>query len=183
MKKLLITYVVTPGIMFAAFLFFYFAAVKDMEAKEKQQIAAKAAKDKAEADRKADIEQKAVKDAQRRQEEREVAEAAKEKKKEDDYKAVMTQLTTEANDYNAQADKLAKEAADLEISITQTRTNKEKLNRETFDLSKEVELAKINRRNAEIEIQRMVEMTGKKVATTSIAIAPPPPINPTPASK
>ena len=40
---------------------------------------------------------------------------------------------------------------------------------------KEVELAKINRRNAEIEIQRLVEMAGRKMADTTVAIAPPPP--------
>jgi multidrug resistance efflux pump len=62
----------------------------------------------------------------------------------------------------------------LDIAISQARSNKEKLNRETFDLSKEVELAKINRRNAEIEIQRMVEIAGKKMSDSSVAIPPPP---------
>jgi hypothetical protein len=88
----------------------------------------------------------------------------------------MTQLASDTTDENAQADKLAKEVADLDISISQARTNKEKLNRETFDLAKEVELAKISRRNAELELQRMVEMAGKKIADSSVAIAPPPPM-------
>jgi len=178
MKKLLLTYVVTPGIMLGIFLFFYNGAVKDMHAKEERQRIEKVAKDKAEADRKAVIEQKALADAERRQKEREAEDAKKAAEKEAAYAKVMAQLASEANEENAQADKLAKEVADLEISISTARTNKEKLNRETFDLAKEVELAKISRRNAEIELQRMVEMAGKKIADSSVAIAPPPPMQP-----
>ena len=179
MKKLLLTYVVTPGIMFGIFLFFYNGAVKEMHAKEVAQLAEKAAKDKAEADRKAVIEQKALADAEKRQKEREAEDAAKAAKKEADYAKVMTQLAADTADENNQADKLAKEVGGLEISISQARSNKEKLNRETFDLAKEVELAKVNRRNAEIEIQRMVEVAGKKVADSSVAIVPPPSMQPT----
>ena len=36
------------------------------------------------------------------------------------------------------------------------------------------DLAEITRRNAEIEIQRMVEMAAKKMADSSVAIPPPP---------
>ena len=176
MKKILITYLVIPGIMFAVFIFFYLGAVKEMDIRAKQKAEAKAKVDAEEAARKADIEKKAVADAEERTRKRDAEDAAKAAKKEADYQAVMTQLRNETNDYNAQADKLAKEVADLEINISQTRSNKEKLNRETFDLAKEVELTKISRRNAEIEIQRMVEIAGKKMADTSVAIAPPPPL-------
>lgn len=172
MKKNLITYLVIPGIMLAVFVFFYSGAVKEMTAKAEAQAAAKAAADAAEAARKKEIEEKATADAARRQKEREDEEAAKEAKKEADYQAVMTQLRTETADYKAQGDKLHKEVQDLELAISQARSAKERLNRETFDLAKEVELAKISRRNAEIEIQRMIEITGKKVADTSIAKPP-----------
>lgn len=178
MKKTFLTYLVIPGALLAVFIFFYSGAVKEMDAKAKAKAEAKLLADKEEADRKAVIERKATEDAERRQKEREAADAAKEAKKEADYQAVMKQLRDEAADYNVQADKLAKEVADLENAISQSRANKEKLNRETFDLAKQVELAKIARRNAEMEIQRMVEMTGKKVATSSIALPPPPPALP-----
>ena len=179
MKKLLLTYVVTPGIMFGIFLFFYNGAVKEMHAKEERQHIEKVAKDKAEAERKAVIEQKALADAERRQKEREAEDAKKAAEKEAAYTKVMSQLAADTADENAQADKLAKEVGSLEISISTARSNKEKLARETFDLAKEVELTKINRRNAEIEIQRMVEIAGKKVADSSVAIAPPPSMQPT----
>jgi len=179
MKKLLLTYVVTPGIMFGIFLFFYNGAVKEMHAKEARQAAEKAAKDKVEADRKAEIEKKALADAEKRQREREAEEAKKASEKEAAYNNVMKQLATDTADENAQADKIAKDVGNLEISITQARSDKEKLNRETFDLAKEVELAKVNRRNAEIELQRMVEIAGKKVADSSVAVLPPPSMQPT----
>jgi hypothetical protein len=179
MKKLLLTYVVTPGIMFGIFLFFYNGAVKEMHAKEERQRIEKAEKDKVEADRKAVIEQKALADAEKRQKDREAEDAKKAAEKEAAYAKVMTQLASDTTDENAQADKLAKEVGGLEISISQARSNKEKLNRETFDLAKEVELAKVNRRNAEIEIQRMVEIAGKKVADSSVAVLPPPNMQPT----
>jgi hypothetical protein len=175
MKKTLITYLLIPSLLLGVFLFFYLGAVKEMKAKEERQLIEKNERAKADALRKAEIEKKANEDAAKRQKQREIDEAAKLAKKEKEYQDVMTQLATEAADLNAQSDKLAKEVGALEISISQARTNKEKLNRETFDLAKDVELAKINRRNAEIEIQRMVEMAGRKMADTTVAIAPPPP--------
>jgi len=175
MKKTLITYLLIPGILLAVFMFFYIGAVRDMENKAAQQKIEKTEKDRVEKIRKAEIEQKANADAEKRQKQRDADEAAKLAKKEADYQVVMTQLATETVDLNAQTEKLAKEVGALEIAISQARSNKEKLNRDTFDLAKAVELAKINRRNAEIEIQRMVEIAGKKMADTSVAIAPPPP--------
>lgn len=179
MKKTFFTYLVIPGIMLGIFIFFYLAAVKEMDARELTRAEAKAKADKEEADRKALIEKKAVEDAEKRTREREAADAAKAAEKEAAYQKVMTQLRTEANDYNTQADKLNKEIQDLDLAISQSRANKEKLNRETFDLAKQVELDKIARRNSEIEIQRMVEIAGKKMATTSISMPPPPPALPT----
>jgi len=91
----------------------------------------------------------------------------------------MKKLKDEADDYANQAAKLSKEAADLETQISQSRNDKERLARETLELNKQVELAKISRRNAELEIQRMVDMLGRKLNDSSIASMPPPPPLPT----
>lgn len=91
----------------------------------------------------------------------------------------MKTLQDEAANYAAEADKLAKEAADLENEISQTRADREKLNREALEIAKQVELAKINRRNAELEIQRMVDMVAKKVGASSVANPPALPAQPT----
>jgi chromosome segregation ATPase len=133
-----------------------------------------------EAERKRIVDEKASIDAKKRQDERDAAELAKERKKQTDYDDAMKKLKDEADDYAAQAAKLSKEAADLETQISQTRSDKERLARETLELNKQLELAKINRRNAELEIQRMVDMVGRKLNDSSIAAMPPPPPLPTP---
>lgn len=175
MKKTLITYLLIPGIMLGIFVFFYVGAVKEMEDKHQRQQLEKKAKEEQEKVRKTEIEKRAIEDADKRQKQRDADEAAKIAKKEADYQGVMTTLRNDTADLTAQSDKLAKEVGALDINISQSRSTKEKLSRETFELAKEVELAKIQRRIAEIEIQRMVEMAGRKMADTSVAIPPPPP--------
>ena len=87
----------------------------------------------------------------------------------------MKSLRDQTADYTTQAAKLTKEITDLEAQIAQNRNAKENLIRENLELSKTVELTKINRRNAELEIQRTIEMVAKKLNDSSIAVPPPPP--------
>jgi hypothetical protein len=49
------------------------------------------------------------------------------------------------------------------------------MNREVLEMAKRVELTKIDRRNAELEIQRMYDIVAQKVAASSLTQAPPPP--------
>lgn len=168
-------YLIVPAILLGAFLFFYNGALHEMEAKEAAKMAEKAAIKAADDKRKAEIEAKAAADAKRRQEERDAEELARLEKKEKDYQDAMKKLKDESDNYSAEADRLAKEGADLEIQLSALRTQKDKSSRETFELAKQVELAKIGRRNAEIEIQRMVEILGTKAGASSLATLPPPP--------
>ncbi|MBI2517394.1 MAG: hypothetical protein HYV95_10835 [Opitutae bacterium] len=168
-------YLIVPAVLLGTFLFFYNGALKEMAAKEATKTAEKAAIKAAEDKRKAEIEAKASADAKRRQEERDAEERARAEKKEKDYLDAMKKLKDEADNYSAESDKLAKEAADLDIQLGSLRTQKEKSTREVFELAKQVELAKVSRRNAEIEIQRMVEMLGTKAGASTLATIPPPP--------
>ena len=172
------SYVIVPVVLLAVFAFFYNGALKEMKAKEEARIAKieKEAKEK-EAAKKL-IEEKAQAEAIARQEKRAAEEKAKEEKKEKDYQDAMNALKREADDYAAQTAKLNKDAADLEATLQQTRTDKERLTRDTLELAKQVELAKINRRTAEMEIQRMFDMVARKLNESSIATAPPPPLTP-----
>lgn len=172
------SYLIVPIVLLAVFGFLYNGAVKDMQAKADKQKAALEARQAEEKKRKDEIEVRATADAKKRQDEREAADSAKEAKKVKDYEDGLKALRDEAGKYSGEADKLSKEAADLEIQISQTRTDKEKLNRETFDLAKAVEQTKINRRNAELEIQRMIDMVAKKLTENSVVV-PPPPVLPT----
>lgn len=170
------SYIIVPAILLALFGFYYNGALKEMKAKEAAQQAQIAA-DKAAADaRKKEIEDKATAEAVKRQQEREAQDAAKEAKKEKDYQDALTALRDETHKYSTEADKLAKEVADLELQISQSRTERENLNRDALDIAKAVELDKIKRRTAELEIQRMIEMVAKKLNDSSITAPPPPPI-------
>ncbi len=169
------SYIIVPVVLLAVFGFFYNGALKEMSEKEAARIAKIEATAKADAERKAELDRKAQEDAVKRQEERAIADKAKEDKKEKDYQDAMNALKKEADDYTAQIAKLTKEAADLEAEILKTRNDKERLTREALELSKQVELAKINRRTSELEIQRMIEMVSKKLSESSITALPPPP--------
>lgn len=168
-------YIIVPVVLLGVFLFFYNGALKEMAAKEatkKEEVAkVKAAEDA----RRAEIEKKAAEDAKRRQAEREAEDRAKEQKKIKEYEDAMRQLKDEADKYLAEADKNQKDANALELQLNDLRSVKEKTNRETFELAKQVELAKIARRNAELEIQRMVDVVAQKVGASSFAAMPPPP--------
>ncbi len=178
-------YLIAPVALLLAFLFTpsvgYFSAQKEINAKLDAEAKRKAEAKIADDSRKAEIERKATEDARKRQAEREAEEQAKLQKKEKDYADAMTKLKDETNGYIADTDKLVKENAELEIQLGNLRNQKERTNRETFELAKQVELEKINRRNAELEIQRMVEMVGTKVGSSTIATIPVPP--PTPPAK
>ena len=172
------SYLIVPAVLLAVFAFFYNGALNEMKMKEEARIAAIAKIAAADAARKAEVEQKATAEAVKRQEERAATDKAREDKKERDYQDAMNALKKEADDYSTQTAKLNKEAADLEASLLQTRTDKERLTRESLELAKQVELAKINRRTAELEIQRMFDMVAKRLNDSSIATSPPPPLTP-----
>jgi len=170
------SYVIVPFLLLAVFGFLYKGAVKDMEAKAASQQAARDQRAAEEKKHKDEVEAKATADAKKRQDEREAADRAKEEKKIREYEDGLKALRDETAKYSTEADKLSKEAADLELQISQARTDKEKLNRETFDLAKDLEQTKINRRNAELEIQRMIDIVGKKLNDSSVIIPPAPPL-------
>jgi septal ring factor EnvC (AmiA/AmiB activator) len=79
----------------------------------------------------------------------------------------------ETTKYENEAEKLSKEIAGLELAIANLRTQREDMNREVLESSKKVELAKIDRRNAELEIQRMYDIVAQKVAASFLTQAPP----------
>jgi chromosome segregation ATPase len=173
-------YIIVPLVLLGVFIFFYRGALDDMARRDAEKARlAQIEKEKDDARRK-EIEERAAADARKRQEEREAVERAKEEKKQREYNEGMRALTEEAERYIAEADRNAKEAADLEIQLGELRNQRDRVNREVFELAKQVELAKIDRRNAELEIQRMVDMVAQRVGASSLAAAQPPaPAQPT----
>jgi chromosome segregation ATPase len=70
---------------------------------------------------------------------------------------------------------LTKQIADLDKEVADLRTKRENLTRDIFDAAAKAELAKIDRQNAELEIQRMYEMVAQKVSDSFLTKLPPPP--------
>jgi hypothetical protein len=176
MKKWM--YLIFPGIMLAGFLVIYTGHRKEAEAKEiRMKAEAETARLEAEKKKK-EAETKAREDARKRQEEREAEERKKEEEKAakqaKDDKMVRDQIA----EYTAKADSAQKQVNALEIELDKLRKEKDRVSRETFDLAKQLELARVERRNAELEIQRMHEMIVRKASESSLvrppAIAPAP---------
>jgi len=170
MKKWM--YLIFPGVMLGAFLVVYFAHKKDAEEKERAHIA-QVAKEKSEADeKKKAAETKAREDAKKRQDERD----AEEKKKDDEKAAKQAaddkKVRDQTTEYTAKAEVAGKKVNALDTELDRLRKEKDKTSRETFDLAKQVELARIARRNAELEIQRMTEMVVRRAAESNMTRPP-----------
>ncbi len=173
MKKWM--YLIFPGIMLGAFLIFFFSYQKEAEAREKARIEAVKKVEAEKAQKKADAEKKAAIDAKERQIAREKEDADKEAAKLAKLAAADKEVKDATDKAVLEGDKAAKEGSKLDIDLDTLRKNKDKANRESFDLAKQVELAKVAKRNAEFEIQRTTEMISRRAADSSLTRMPPPP--------
>lgn len=169
-------YVIFPTVLLIIFAVYYTQVAKpEMAAKEiaeQQRIAAQAAID--DANRK-QIELKAQQDALRQQEERAQKDREKEEKLKRQQEDQDNQVRVETNRLLAESASLSKQIADLQKGIADLRNHREDLNREIFEDAAKVELAKIDRRNAELEIQRMYDIIAQKIDESFLVKAPPPP--------
>ncbi|MGH7943888.1 MAG: hypothetical protein ACREH8_04825 [Opitutaceae bacterium] len=173
MKKWM--YIIFPSVMLAGFLVIYFSHKEKSEAKERAHIA-QVAKEKSDAEEKKKVaEAKAREDARKRQEDRDAEERQKAEEKAAKQAADDKKVRDQTAEYTAKADAAAKQVNSLEIELDRLRKEKDKTNREAFELAKQVELARIARRNAELEIQRMAEMVARRAAESSLTKPPPMP--------
>jgi hypothetical protein len=180
MKKWI--YLAFPGVMLALFLVVWFAHEKDADARDKQRLEAKAKKLEDEKQAKAAAEKKAREEAAQRQKERE----EEDRKKEDERRAKQAKADKEVKDaYDAavaEGDRYQKELNNLEVELDRLHKAKDLASRQAFDLAKQVELARVAKRNAELEEQRMTDMIARRAAESTMAAMPPPP-PPPPAAK
>ncbi len=170
MKKWL--YFIFPILGVVVFLFFYFAHVdeaKRAEAVRKEMIAKKDAEAAA---AKAALEATARKDAEARAAERIASEAKKERDKQEKWDAAgrdVQKITDAAKAASAQA---VKDIARLENDLKSLRQRRDDLTAEQLALLKSVEQAKIDRRNAELEIQRFTAMIANRTSESALAVPP-----------
>jgi len=150
------TYVVFPVVMLAIFLTFYSAEKRRWDAAEAARILSEQKAKAADDARKAAAEAAARIAAKKRADDQKREEAAQEQARREKWDAETRGIQAVTDRANAEAAALNREASELEIEIDALRQQKEKLNREDFDLLKEVELARARQRTAELEIERLV---------------------------
>jgi len=179
MKKWM--YLIFPGAMLAAFVVLYLSHKEKTEIKERAHVA-QVAKERADAEEKKKVaEAKAREDAKKRQDERDAEEKKKEAEKAAKQAADDKKVRDQTAEYTTKADAASKQVSALEIELDRLRKEKDKTAREAFDLAKQVELARIARRTAELEIQRMTKMITKRASESSLTkppVVPAPPATP-----
>jgi hypothetical protein len=173
MKKWM--FVIFPGILLLIFLFFYQQTSAEMQAREQAHATELARQKAADAEHKQMIEDKAKKDADERaaqqaaEEAQKAADAAAKKKK------VRDAIQAETDSANAQIDHFTKQIADLQAQLDKLDEQKKQESLADFDFAKKVELARVNERNSELEIQRMVDMIAQRTAKSWLTKLPTPP--------
>lgn len=163
MKKL---YIAVPLILTVLLGFAYqnhtrqAAVVAAEKAAVAEQLAA------AEQAKKAEAERQAREDADRRAAERIAEEKRKEDEKSAKWAAVGAQIAADTETYRAQAARHADEIKARQERLAALRADLEKTRQANLDLDLAVEAARVQKRNAELEIQRLVEMVARKGGTT-----------------
>ncbi len=176
MKKWM--YLIFPGIMLAGFLVFYLSHKKAAEEKEVAQKIAVEKKKTEDDQKKKEAETKARDDARKRQEEREAEERKKEEDKAAKQAADDKKVRDQTSEFLAKAKAAETQVQQLDAELDRLRKEKDRTSRETFDLEKQVELARIARRNAELEIQRLTEMVAQRASQSAMTRPPPIPAPP-----
>jgi hypothetical protein len=171
------SYLIAPLVCILVFVAFYRSASQRMEAEAALKEQAVAAAKAAEETKRVELDRKAEADARIRQEERDRLEREREAKRKADYEDALARLRDETAGYAAEAAKFSTEAAALEQGLLAARQGRETLGREVFDLTREVELPRIARRTAELEIQRAHQAVVARFSESALAALPaaPPP--------
>lgn len=170
MKKWM--YLLFPGVMLVGFIFVYMSHVEEAHEKAKK-VAERIEKDKAEAEaKKKAAEAKAREDAKKRQDEREAEERKKIEEKEAKQAADDKKVRDQTAEFTAKVAAAQKQVNALESELDRLRKERDKVSRDSFEIAKRIELARIARRNAELEIQRMTEMVSRRAAESSLTRPP-----------
>jgi chromosome segregation ATPase len=162
-------YLLVPVLLLAVFggVFWQYTRTAAHEAEVK--AAEVAAAKQAESAKKAEAELKARADAEQRTAERLAEEAKRDAEKRARIEEENRRIAADTTTYRTQIATLTTETTSLEKQLTELRARREQLNTDAFALAKEVELARIAKRNAELEIQRLTDMVARQAANTTLA--------------
>lgn len=165
-------YLILPVVLLALFSGVYVKHKKEAAVAERIEQEAKVRADAEEQARKEAAERQAKEEADKRAALQAEKEAQEEADKRAKWEAIGQKIAADTAEYKAKADGYAKEIAALELELSQVRAAKNKADDEAFELSKAVEIGKIARRTAEMEIQRKTEMISRKAAESAMVRPP-----------
>ncbi|MEI6588390.1 MAG: hypothetical protein WCO38_00425 [Verrucomicrobiota bacterium] len=172
MKKWM--YVIFPALLLVVFLFFYNQEM-DKVAERQHVVALQVAREKAASDaKKKEAEAQAKISADKHAKEQAAADAAQLAAAEAKWQADTKKIQDEIDRNTADADRFSKKASELQIQLDTLHKEKEALNREDFDLLKEVETTRISEQNSNLEIQRLVEIIARRASDSAMAQPPAP---------
>jgi hypothetical protein len=173
MKKWI--YFIVPVIGLIAFLFVYFSHVEEAKKQDTIHQADLAKQTADDAAKKKDLEDRARADADRLASQRAADDAKKVADRVAEQAAEDKKVVDATNKALAECDKSTREIARLDTELAALRAAKDKANRELLDTSKQLELSRIARRTAELEVQRTTEIIARKASDAAMAKFVPPP--------
>tara|TARA_B110000459_G_C16290930_1_gene350481 strand:- start:48 stop:593 length:546 start_codon:yes stop_codon:yes gene_type:complete len=172
------SYIIVPLIALGIFGFLHNDFSKKDAIKQAAEHAAEVAAKQLKADEKAEAERLSKEEAAKRTAEREAVAAKKIADRDAKWKASGDEIAQYDAEAQATADTHQAKINELELKLGALRKDRETLKQETYDGLKAVESARIAKRNAERQVQRMAQMVTQKAETSVLVkkpILPPPP--------
>ncbi len=171
MKKWM--YLIFPGVMLGIFLIFYLSSKHKMDEQKRIVAEQKAHADEEAAARKKQAEEAARIAARKRAEEQKAEDLKKESDRLAKYQAALRTIQEQEAKNKAEADLHSKNISDLEVQLDNLRRDRDRLTKEDFDLVKRVEAVRVQQRDAELDIQRMVGRISQRATNSQMVQAPP----------
>jgi hypothetical protein len=161
-------YVIVPFVLMIAFGFYF----RDFYAGHKATVALKeeAARLKAEEEKRFEQEQAnlASLEAERRQKEKEIKDAADRAARKAEQDRIDSEVREAYESAMAEIARSTVELDELEAKLKETRLKRERTEAALLELAREVELTRIERRTAELDLQRAVGMLADRTEATAL---------------
>jgi predicted nucleic acid-binding Zn-ribbon protein len=168
-------YVLCPVALLGLFIFYYSIKSAEVAAREKAKAELVASQKAADAAARHDIEEKARLDAAKRAADRLADAAKKDALKAAKYNDTMAKLRDETDKANAQVAELTDKIAQLQFKLDALQKAKEDANQSNFDIEKQTELALVQKGNADLQSERMVDAIAERADRSFLTKLPPPP--------
>lgn len=169
-----ILYIAAPIVLMAVFLFLYVDSRKELERKKEQDRIEKAAADAKVLAEKEELRKRNEANALAAEARRKAEDAEKEAKKKKEFEDGLNKIRTEEANYMADLNKYKQQIADIEKELAVLRAEKEKLARQSIDMSKTIAATYIERQNAEMEVQRYAAIVARRATESPLARVPAP---------